>query len=58
MKTRRRCLAYAKIRDEKDFVNHYHYTVYNHLKHILPENWKYTSLNCEKGGFYFPQNQL
>jgi len=32
------------IRNDKDFQNHYHYTIYNHLKHNLPENWKYTSL--------------
>ena len=32
------------IRNEKDFANHYNYVVYNHQKHGLPENWKYTSL--------------
>ena len=35
------------IRDdsETDYHNHYEYTVYNHLKHSLPETWQYTSLN-------------
>jgi REP element-mobilizing transposase RayT len=33
------------IRNEKDFINHYNYTAYNHLKHRLPRNWEYTSLN-------------
>ncbi|MFH1427183.1 MAG: transposase [Patescibacteria group bacterium] len=33
------------IRNEKDYINHHNYTIYNHLKHKLPENWKYTSLN-------------
>jgi len=33
------------IRSSKDFKNHYHYTIYNFLKHHLPENWQYTSLN-------------
>ena len=33
------------IRDEQDFLNHYHYTIYNYLKHNLPQNWQYTSLN-------------
>ena len=33
------------IRNEKDFQNHYHYTVYNFQKHNLPNDWKYTSLN-------------
>ena len=33
------------IRNEKDLQNHYNYTVYNHLKHNLSNNWKYTSLN-------------
>ena len=32
------------IRNDKDFQNHYNYTAYNHQKHDLPENWKYTSL--------------
>jgi hypothetical protein len=34
------------IRDETDFNHHYHYAVYNFLKHGLPRNWKYTSLRC------------
>ena len=33
------------IRNERDFEHHYNYTVYNHLKHGLPKDWKYTSLN-------------
>jgi REP element-mobilizing transposase RayT len=33
------------VRDEKDYLNHYEYAVYNHLKHGLPEKWQYTSLN-------------
>jgi REP element-mobilizing transposase RayT len=33
------------IRDEKDFENHYRYTVYNFKKHGLLDNWEYTSLN-------------
>lgn len=33
------------IRNEKDFNNHWNYTMYNYLKHNLPENWKYTGLN-------------
>ena len=44
------------IRNEKDFENHYNYTINNHLKHNLSENWKYTSVNyiksmLIKGGF-------
>jgi len=33
------------IRNGVDFYNHFNYTVYNHLKHQLLENWQYTSLN-------------
>ena len=33
------------IRNEKDLEHHYYYTVNNHLKHGLPEDWPYTSLN-------------
>ncbi|HCC22993.1 TPA: hypothetical protein DF272_02330 [Candidatus Falkowbacteria bacterium] len=33
------------IRHQDDFEKHYHYTVYNHLKHDWPDNWRYTSLN-------------
>lgn len=33
------------IRDERDFEEHYKYTVYNFDKHELPEDWKYTSLH-------------
>ena len=32
------------IRDENDFNDHWNYTMYNYLKHNLPENWKYTGL--------------
>jgi len=32
------------IRNEKDYENHWNYTIYNFLKHNLPENWKYTGL--------------
>ena len=35
------------VRDQRDLENHYIYTVHNHQKHNLPENWKYTSLNYE-----------
>jgi len=35
------------IRDEKDFANHYTYTVDNYAKHNLPEDWRYTSSNFE-----------
>ncbi|PIY96686.1 MAG: hypothetical protein COY66_03515 [Candidatus Kerfeldbacteria bacterium CG_4_10_14_0_8_um_filter_42_10] len=35
------------IRNEMDFQRHWQYISYNHLKHGLPENWKYTSLNFE-----------
>jgi len=33
------------IRDQIDLENHYIYTAYNHQKHNLPADWKYTSLN-------------
>ena len=33
------------IRNEKDFKRHHYYTQYNFLKHGLPKNWRYTSLN-------------
>jgi REP element-mobilizing transposase RayT len=33
------------IRDQGDAENHYHYTIYNYLKHKLPQDWLYTSLN-------------
>lgn len=33
------------IRNEDDYHNHYDYTVFNHLKHGLPEQWQYTSLH-------------
>ena len=36
------------IRNKKDFINHYNYTVYNFIKHNLSENWRYTSLNYEE----------
>jgi len=35
------------IRNQDDFNNHYNYTVSNHLKHKLPKDWKYTSLNYQ-----------
>jgi hypothetical protein len=31
------------IRNVKDFLAHYRYTVYNSLKHGLPDDWIYTS---------------
>jgi len=36
------------IRTQKDLEAHLHYTVFNYLKHELPEDWKYTSLNYER----------
>jgi len=33
------------LRQEKDWDFHYNYTVYNHIKHGLPADWKYTSIN-------------
>jgi len=36
------------VRGKKDFKNHYRYTVCNYIKHELPENWQYTSLNYEE----------
>ncbi|MFA7663129.1 MAG: transposase [Patescibacteria group bacterium] len=33
------------IRDRKDFENHHQYAMYNFLKHNLPQDWPYTSLN-------------
>lgn len=33
------------IRDDQDFENQANYVIYNFLKHGLPKNWKYTSLN-------------
>ena len=33
------------LKQEKDWDYHYEYTINNHLKHGLPENWQYTSLN-------------
>ena len=33
------------IRGEKDFNYHYNYTVNNHAKHGLSDDWPYTSLN-------------
>ena len=33
------------IRNEKDFEAHLDYTIDNHIKHGLPEDWKYTSLD-------------
>lgn len=33
------------IRNQKDFENHWNYTMYNYKKHELPENWQYTGLN-------------
>ncbi len=36
------------VRGKKDFQNHYRYAVYNYIKHKLPEDWQYTSLNYEE----------
>ncbi len=33
------------IRNHKDFLSHYNYTINNHTKHDLPDDYKYTSLN-------------
>jgi len=33
------------IRNQKDYDNHWNYTMYNFKKHGLPENWQYTGLN-------------
>ena len=33
------------IRDQKDYVTHWNYTMYNFKKHELPDDWKYTGLN-------------
>ena len=41
------------LKKEKDWNYHYNYTVYNHLKHGLPDNWKYTSLNYPELIDYF-----
>jgi len=32
------------IRNKKDYEKHYLYTMYNYLKHELPDDWKYTGL--------------
>jgi len=36
------------IRNKQDFEKHYKYTMYNYLKHELPENWKYTGLRFQE----------
>ena len=36
------------IRDEEDFGSHYHYTVYNHIKHKYSKEHTYTSLSYPK----------
>ncbi len=36
------------IRGETDFNNHFDYTVYNFVKHDLPDDWPYTSLYYEE----------
>ncbi len=36
------------LKKQKDWDYHYEYTVYNHLRHGLPENWPYISLNYPK----------
>ena len=36
------------IRNEKDLEKHYNYTVNNYIKHKLPENYRYTSLNYKE----------
>lgn len=33
------------IKNEEDLKNHDNYCTYNHLRHNLPESWKYLSLN-------------
>ena len=33
------------LKKEKDWDYHYDYTINNHLKHGLPEDWQYTSKN-------------
>ncbi len=33
------------IRTQKDFEQHWNYTMYNFVKHNLPEDWQYTGLN-------------
>ncbi len=33
------------VHQEKDWDFHYDYTVYNQIKHGLPEDWQYTSIN-------------
>jgi len=33
------------IRNRKDFINHWSYTMYNYAKHNLPDDWQYTGLN-------------
>ncbi|MBS3767449.1 MAG: transposase [Candidatus Cloacimonetes bacterium] len=33
------------IRNQKDFKNHWNYTMYNYKKHNLPDDWQYTGLN-------------
>ena len=35
------------IRDENDFENHFEYIRYNPIKHHLPKNWRWISLNPE-----------
>ncbi|MFH0833848.1 MAG: transposase [Patescibacteria group bacterium] len=32
-------------RDDRDFENQSNYVIFNYLKHSLPKDWKYTSLN-------------
>jgi len=33
------------IRDQRDYDNHWNYTMHNFRKHGLPDDWKYTGLN-------------
>lgn len=33
------------IRNQRDYDNHWRYTMYNFKKHGLPEDWQYTGLN-------------
>ncbi len=41
------------VRGQKDFYEHYRYTVDNHLKHGLPEDWPFVSENYEETVDYF-----
>ena len=36
------------LRNKQDFQKHYKYTMYNYLKHKLPEKWKYSGLRFQE----------